>query len=149
MLKLNRTKDSIVRKAIRIGLDTRKKEEDLLRLRWDTKSDNYIIKNYKKQTFAQIGKILNRSATAVRKRATYLGITVTVKKWTEEEEYLYENWGIRNVNYIAKRINRSKDGVLLKAYNLGLREQIIANGAYSTPPDIEEILVIPIRTIYN
>ena len=150
MLKLNRTKDSVFRKAIRIGLNTRKKEEDLLRIRWDKKSDNYIIKNYKKQTSAQIGKILNRSATVVRKRAAYLGITGTVKKWTEEEEeYLYENWGVRNINTIAKKLNRSRNAVLLKAHYLGLREQIIANGAYLTPPDIEEILGIPIRTIYN
>lgn len=148
--KLNRTEDSIVRKARRLGLDVRKNDECKLKKEWNEKEDDFLINNYKLLSVAEISERLKRTPNAVQKRAITLKIAEEIKRWTnEEEEYLSEKWGIMCIDSIAKKLKRTRSAVLLKAHQLSLREQIIANGAYLTPKDISEILGINVRTLYS
>jgi len=150
MEALDRTEDSVMRKARRLGLDVHKKEEDVLKRKWSKEEDNFIIENYKVLSSKEISQHLNRTASAIRKRALALGISGTVNRWSEEEEnFLKEKWGILNVDAVAKKLNRSRNAILLKAYQMSLREQITANGAYLTPNDISSILGVNTRTLYS
>lgn len=150
MESLGRTKDSIMRKARRLGLNVNKNEGDKLKRKWREEEDNFIIENYKLLSVGEISAQLKRTVSAIRKRALALGVTRELKRWSAEEmEYLNENWGILNLDVIAKKLNRSRNSVLLKAHKMSLREQIAANGIYLTPNDISSILGINIRTIYS
>jgi len=148
--RLNRTEDSIMRKARRLDLNMHKKEEDLKKRKWTETEDKSIMDHYKKMSSNEIALYINRTASSLRKRAWALKISAVVNRWTsEEEELLFEKWGIINVETIAKQLARSRSAVLLKAYQMSLREQITANGTYLTPDDISNILNINIRTFYT
>lgn len=150
MEQLDRTEDSVMRKARRLGLNVRKLEEEMLKRKWSAGEDNFILENYKSQNILKISQHLHRTVSAIRKRALYLGVSDKVVRWSEsEEEFLKEKWGIINLDTIAKRLHRSRNSVILKAYQLLLREQINANGSYLTPIDISDILNINIRTLYT
>lgn len=150
MENLDRTKDSVLRKARRLGLDVRKKEEEMLKKKWRKEEDLFIKKNYKALSIEEISQQLNRSITAIRKRALALDIASKSARWSpDEDKYLKEKWGIRDIDIIAKRLKRSKNSVLLRAHKLSLRNQIIANGTYLTPNDVSSILNINIRTLYS
>lgn len=149
MRVLDRTEDSVMRKVRRMGLNVCKMEEDIRKRKWSKAEDQIIIQSYKVATPIKICEELNRSVSAIRKRAIFLGVASKVSRWsTEEEELLKEKWGISNLDNIAKRLNRSKNSVLLKAYQMSLKQQINANGLYFTPTDISNILSINIRTLY-
>ncbi len=150
MQSLDRTEDSVMRKARRLGLNVNKSEEDKLKKRWSEEEDNFIIENYRVLTVEVISKRLGRTVPAIRKRALALGVTEEVSRWTPEEmEFLNEKWGILNLETIAKKLNRTRNSVLLKAHQMSLREQVAANGIYLTPNDISSILGINIRTLYS
>jgi DNA-binding CsgD family transcriptional regulator len=147
---LQRTEDSVMRKARRLGLNVRKLEEEMLKKKWSKEEDHFIVENYKMLKTESISRHLKRTVTAIRKRAVYLGIGGEAVRWTAEEaEYLKERWGIVNLDTIAKKLNRSRNSVILKAYQMSLREQVAANGVYLTPADISSILNINIRTLYT
>jgi DNA-binding CsgD family transcriptional regulator len=147
---LGRTEDSIARKAMRVGLDTHKKDDEILKKRWTQEQDNFLIKNYKVLSIEEIVKHIDRTANAIEKRAVTLGIASALKRWTKDEEmFLKEKWGIICLSTIAKRLNRSTSAVMLKAHKLSLKEQITASGTYLTPADIGNILGINKRTIYT
>lgn len=150
MEKLDRTEDSIMRKARRLGLDVRKAEDDMVKKRWSCEEDSYILEKYKVMSSEDISRHLNRSITAVRKRALALGAASEAVRWSpKEEEFLKEKWGILDIETIAKKLKRSKNSVLLRAYKLSLKEQVIANGTYLTPKDISTILGVNLRTLYS
>jgi hypothetical protein len=150
MEDLNRTEDSVMRKARRIGLKVNKAEEDILKKRWAKEEENFIIKNYGILTVEMISHQLGRTVYAIRKRAMAIGVTLEAKRWSMEEmEFLNEKWGILNLNTIAKKLNRSRNSILLKAHQMSLREQVVANGVYLTPNDMSSILGINIRTLYS
>jgi len=147
---LGRSEDSVMRKARRLGLNVNKAEDELLKKRWTKEEDNYIIENYGVLTAAEISKKLGRSVYALRKRAIAIGVTCEAKRWsTEEMDFLNEKWGILNLDTIAQKLNRSRNSILIKAYQMSLREQAAANGAYFTPNDVSSILGINIRTLYS
>ncbi|MGE5632223.1 MAG: helix-turn-helix transcriptional regulator [Caulobacteraceae bacterium] len=150
MEDLGRSEDSIMRKARRLGLDVHKTEGDKLKKKWSSGEDDFIIKNYKVLTVEEISQYLNRTVSAIRKRALALGVTKEVNRWSlEEENFLKEKWGIINLDTIAQKLNRSRNSVLLKAHQLSLREQVTASGIYLTPNDISSILGVNIRTLYS
>jgi len=147
---LGRSQDSIIRKARRLGLNVCKVEEDILKKKWSSEEDQAIIGKYKELTPKELSQLLDRSVCAVKKRAATLGVANTVSRWTPtEEEYLKEKWGIYNIDTVAKKLNRSRNSVLLKAYQMSLRDQVNANGLFFTPSEISEILNVNIRTIYS
>jgi len=150
MASLDRTEDSIMRKAGRLALDIRKKEEDLKKRKWTEEEDEFIINHYKKMSSVEISSHINRTASSIRKRARVLKISNPVTHWTRvEEDFLFEKWGIISVDSIAKQLNRSRNAVLLKAYQMSLREQVTANGTYLTPVVISNILNVNVRTLYT
>lgn len=150
MEDLNRTEDSIMRKARRLGLNIHRKEEELMKIKWTKEEDKFIIEHYKKKSANEISLYINRTASSIRKRARVLKMSSAVSHWTHEEElFLYEKWGIVSADRIAKQLGRSRNAVLLKAYQMSLREQITANGTYFTPIAISGILHINIRTLYS
>jgi Response regulator containing a CheY-like receiver domain and an HTH DNA-binding domain len=147
---LGRSEDSIIRKARRLGLNVCKMENELIKKKWSAQEDQLIREKYKVLSPAEISNLLNRSVYAIKKRAAILGVTTKVSRWTEkEEEFLKEKWGIANIDTIARNINRSRNSVLLKAYQISLRDQVSANGLYFTPAEISEILNVNIRTLYT
>lgn len=147
---LGKTKDSIVRKAGRMGLDICKDPNELIKKKWTIDEDQHMINNYNLLPLETLMKDLNRSRHSILKRAQYLDLTLKLRHWTEKEiNYLEENWGVRNIKSISKRLNRSVDAVYLKACQLCLREQILANGYFLTPKYISEILNINVRIIYK
>lgn len=150
MERLDRSEDSVVRKARRLELDVRKTEEEMLKRRWSGGEDAFIIEHYKVLSAEEISRHLRRTPSAIRKRALALGVGGEVNRWSVVDvEFLNEKWGILNLDTIAKKLNRSRSSVLLKAYQMSLREQITANGAYLTPNDISSILGVNIRTLYS
>lgn len=147
---LGKTKDSVIRKAGRMGLDICRDPEELIKKKWTIDEDHYMITNYNLSPLEELMKDLNRSRHSILKRAQHLNLTVKLRHWTENEiNYLVENWGIISIKSISKKLNRSTDAVSLKACHLSLREQILANGYFLTPKCISEILKINVRIIYN
>jgi hypothetical protein len=150
METLQRSEDSIMRKAGRLGLDTHKSEKDRIKRKWSSEENDFIRKNYKKMSVEEISQHINRTVPAIRKRALALGVASEVNRWSlEEEEFLKDKWGIINLDSIAKKLNRSRNSVMLKAHQLSLREQVSACGVYLTPNDISSILGVNIRTLYS
>lgn len=150
MESLGRTEDSVMRKAKRLNLDISKPEADILKKRWSTEEDNFIIENYKSTDVEAISQQLGRTVSAIRKRASALGLAEKINRWSNEEmEFLNEKWGILNLDTIAKKLNRSRNSVLLKAHKMSLRDQVAANGIFLTPNDVSSILGINIRTLYS
>lgn len=150
MESLDRSEDSVMRKARRLGLNVNKTEDSLKKKRWSEEEDNYIINNYRVLTVDEISERLGRTVYAIRKRALALGVTNEISRWSiEEMEFLNDNWGILNLNTIARKLNRSRNSILLKAHQMSLRGQAAANGVYLTPNDVSNILGINIRTLYS
>ena len=147
---LDKTKDSVIRKAGRMGLDIRKDRKDLVKRKWTIGEDQHMLDNYNSSPLDKLLKDLDRSRHSILKRAQYLELTVNLRYWTENEiNYLKENWGFRNIKNISKKLKRTITAVSLKAYQLSLREQIEGNGCFFTPRCISELLNISIRNIYN
>lgn len=147
---LDRTEDSITRKARRLNIDTRKKTEDKLVKTWTDEEDQCLINNYGIMSNKEISEIVNRSGTAISKRAKALNISNTLNRWTKKEEiYLEEKWGVISVEAIAKKLTKSKNSILLKAWNMNLRKQATSDGAYLTPPEISIITGISLSTVYS
>jgi DNA-binding CsgD family transcriptional regulator len=150
MKSLGRTEDSVMRKAHRLDLDTGKSDEDMMKKRWSREEDNFITENYKSIDVEAISQQLGRTVSAVRKRASALGLAERTNRWSNEEmEFLNDKWGILNLDTIAKKLNRSRNSVLLKAHKMSLRDQVAANGIFLTPNDVSSILGINIRTLYS
>jgi DNA-binding CsgD family transcriptional regulator len=146
---LNKTENSVIRKARRLVLDVSKDTDELIKKKWTKEDDKFLIENYHILPLTIILEKLNRNKNSILKRSQFLGISRELRRWTPYEiNYLKENWGIRNVNYIAKKIDRTPDAVLLKAHQLSLKEQVLANGYFLTPKCISDILNINIRKIY-
>jgi len=150
ILALGRTEDSITRKARRIYIDVRKKEKDKLVKNWKKEEDDYLICNYGIITNKRIAKDINRSPTGVSKRAKFLEIIKVVKRWTAEDEiYLEERWGMVCLKTLAKNLSRSIEAVLLKAWNMGLRQQVSASGTFLTPLEVSVMTGVCLSTLYS
>jgi|GEM_PF-911736 len=148
---LDRSYDSIVRKAQRLGLDTDKYPKEYLTNRWTEHEESILYNFYQIKPMNELTLLLpNRTRESIIKKAKQLGLNCENRHWLEEEvTYLEEKWGVMTIENIAKKLARTKNAVLLKAHKIGLREQIIANGEYLTPKDISTILAVGTRTVYN
>jgi DNA-binding CsgD family transcriptional regulator len=148
---LNRTENSVIKKAQRIGLDTLKAPDKHLKKKWTAAEEKILQEYYSVKPICELlGFLPDRTKDSVIKKAKQLGINSENRHWSEEEIlYLEEKWGVIPVENIAKKLGRTKNGVLLKAHKIGLREQVIANGEYLTPKDIATILGAGTRTVYN
>ncbi len=147
---LHKTKDSVIRKAGRMGLNICKDPNEIIKKKWTIDENQYMISNYNLLSLENLMNDLNRSRYSILKRAQYLNLTLKLRHWNEYEiNYLEENWGIKSIKSISRKLNRSVDAVSLKACQLSLREQILANGYFLTPKCISEILNINVRIIYN
>jgi len=148
---LDRTVDSVTRKARRLGLDTKKPVKDHIVKKWTTEEDIIVIDNYNCNDVDDFIHLLTgRSYDGIVKRAKALGLAEECRRWTEdEEEYLCEKWGQVSLETIAKNLNRTWSSIYLKAFKLGLREQISANGDYLTPRNFSEITGTYLRTVYD
>jgi len=147
---LDRTADSITRKARRLNLNTCKKEEDKLLRNWSIEEDTYLISNYGFMSNKEISININRGYSAISKRAKLLKISNTITRWNEVDEcYLEEKWGIVSVEAIAKALKRSRSSILIKAWNINLRNQATANGAFLTPPEVSTMTGICLSTLYS
>lgn len=150
IITLNRTEDSITRKARRINIDTRKKEENKLVRNWTDDEDQYLINNYGMIPCKEISENIDRSPTAISKRAKVLKVSNTLRRWTKRDMlYLEEKWGVISVEAIANTLNRSTNSILLKAWYMGLRQQATCNGAYINPPEISALTGIALSTVYS
>lgn len=151
MKKLNRTKDSIIRKAQRLGINTSKTSGDRIKKKWSEEEEKILYEYYNVKSTKEIAKLLpGRTRKSIIKKAKQLGLNSINVHWSEEEIiYLEEKWGIIPVENIAKKLGRTKNGVLLKANKIGLREQVIANGEYLTPKNVASILAVSTKTVYN
>ena len=94
---------------------------------WSTADDAYILENWKKQTFEQIGVAIHRTPNAVHQRGVTLGLYKRAapccgrRNWTaEESEFLAENWGQMTVGGLAKRLKRSPAAIKIRASSQGL-----------------------------
>jgi len=149
MKYLNRQRNSVERKAYRLGLDTRKKKENLQKRPWEDYENEIIIANYDTKTSEQISKMLkDRSANAVRKQAKKLGLAGSVRAWTDEElEILMEKWGRMTVKGIARKLGRTEYAIKNKARVLGLKDQASAGGLYYSPAEVSEIIGVNLGTL--
>ena len=84
METLQRSEDSIMRKAGRLGLDTHKSEKDRIKRKWSSEENDFIRKNYKKMSVEEISQHINRTVPAIRKRALALGVASEVNRWSLE-----------------------------------------------------------------
>lgn len=148
---LDRSYDSVVRKAQRLELDSNKYPKENLTNRWSEQEENVLYSFYQVKPMNELILLLpNRTRESIIKKAKQLGLNCENRHWlTEEVTYLEEKWGVMTIENIAKKLARTKNAVLLKAHKIGLREQIIANGEYLTPKDISNILAVGTRTVYN
>lgn len=122
-----------------------------LKKKW-TNDEVQILKDfYNVKPMEEIIRLLpDRSRESIIKKAKGLGLNSENKHWSEEEvSYLEEKWGVIPVENIAKKLGRTKNGILLKAHKIGLRDQVIANGEYLTPKNVASVLGVGTRTIYN
>jgi hypothetical protein len=151
METLNRTEDSIIRKAQRLGLNTLKEPDMCIKKKWSTGEERILKELYNSISMQEMLSLLpDRTKDSVIKKAKQLGLSRENRHWSDEEiMYLEEKWGVIPVENIAKKLGRTKNGILLKAHKIGLREQAIANGEYLTPKDIASVLGVGTRTVYN
>jgi len=150
IISLDRTADSITRKARRLNLNTCKKEEDKLQKNWKLEEDTYLIDNYGVISNKEISVNINRGYSAISKRAKVLKISNTITRWNEVDiGYLEEKWGIVSVEAIAKTLKRSRCSILIKAWHINLRNQATASGVYLTPPEVSTMTGICLSTLYS
>lgn len=149
MEELNRTEDSITRKAQRLGLA--KGPKDCLKKRWTTTEEKIIYEFYQLKSVNELLTYLpGRTRESIVKKAKQLGLSSENRYWSEEQvAYLEEKWGVLPVENIARKLERTKSAILLKAHKIGLREQAIANGEYLTPKYISSVLAVGVRTVYS
>lgn len=149
MEALNRTEESIIRKAQRLRLS--KDPNNYIKKRWSAEEERIINEYYQLKPVSELLELLpGRTRDSIIKKAKQLGINSENRYWSEDETtYLEEKWGVVPVENIAKKLSRTKSAVLLKAYKIGLREQVLANGEYLTPKDVASILAVATRTVYS
>lgn len=151
MKVLNRTEDSVVRKAQRLGLNTYKDPNEYLKKRWSVEEQKILHEFYQLKPMNELLTFLpGRTRESIIKRAKLLGLNCENRHWSEDEIiYLEEKWGVVCIDKIAERLGRTNNSILLKAHKIGLREQVIANGEYLTPKDISSVLDVGTKTVYN
>ena len=94
-------------------------------------------------SYQEISKKMNRSETAVYKKATRLGIPLLQNKraWTKEEEEILQNdWGSYSVEFIASELHRTPSSVKVKATRMKIGSMRENGLDILSIPDLEEML---------
>lgn len=90
---------------------------------WTKEEEDFLIDNYKDMAYEDIGKSINRSESAIIKRAISLNLHKT-NLWSESEtEYLNKNYENLDIIDIMKHLNRNYNSIASKANTLGLQKR--------------------------
>jgi DNA-binding CsgD family transcriptional regulator len=125
---LDRTEDSIRRKADRLGITDASNK--IRGEEWKEKEINYLKKWYNKKTIRELAATLNRSRSSIQNKANRLGLLDSDKRndsrpWTEEEvEYLEKYFEKYSSNTMAFKLKRSINSVRRKAQSIGLNAYV-------------------------
>lgn len=101
---------------------------------WTETEIEILSANYQEMTAKQIAALVGRSASAVRYKASQLGVTCkedltkgnaagtyTCIRWTQEEiQVLIANYGKKDTQEIANMIGKKPDAIRSKSSNMGL-----------------------------
>ena len=94
---------------------------DIYKFIWTENEDSVIIENYHEKGAEWCAKNLNRSKSAVQRRASAIGIANKISKYTsEEEDFLRQNYKRFGCSYCAEKLGRSKTSVQNKAHEMHL-----------------------------
>lgn len=93
-----------------------------MRVSWSDDEVQFLKDHWNNLSINQIAIELNRSAKAIKTKATREDLTERkTKKWSKEDiEFLNEKWGSASIESIAKYLNRTDEAVRYKAFRLGL-----------------------------
>lgn len=79
--------------------------------RWTREEDEYLRTHYSNVEMDVMVKKLNRTAKAIRRRASQLKLN-PIKRWTpEEEEYLKTHYYHTDLEILAKKFNKTTSAV--------------------------------------
>ena len=88
--------------------------------KWTNKEIEILKKNYHVKTPKQISKLINRTYSAITKKAWDFGLE-GYRKWTNDElQILKENYHIKSSKQISRLIDRKVASIRAKAASLGL-----------------------------
>ena len=98
--------------------------------RWSKEDEQYLIANYKEKGDFEVGKLLNRTPTAILKKRRNLKLdrhefhimeNKPARYWSDEEvTFLVDNHSKLTFGDIATELDRPLKGIMLKAQRLGL-----------------------------
>lgn len=89
---------------------------------WTEEDDDFLINNYRKMRYEEIGDYLGRSKYAVVTRAGKLGLKkITKKRWRkDEEEFLRSNYEQMTYKELSNYLGENVKSVRTKCHSLGL-----------------------------
>lgn len=92
---------------------------------WTPEEIAFLRENYQTMEYAEIAKILGKTAAAVRNKCYKLGLRKQALPWTEEEDALLRQMYSEVVERLfldemARRLGRSRSAVASRAHELGL-----------------------------
>lgn len=93
------------------------------RRRWGPWEDHHLVFAYRQVPTKTIARELRRTLSAVKLRASHLGIARLRPRWTTaEDEVLRRRYREISVSQICVRLRRPKAGAYARAFRLGLRK---------------------------
>lgn len=118
---LHRTKESVSRRANRIGIVHKRERHAINGTLWSSEELRYLI-GHKDDNCEDTAKHLGRSVSSVRNKLTQLKFRKKTRKgWTDREiSYLYKHGFTEPYADIAKKLHRSICSVRCKATSLGI-----------------------------
>lgn len=88
---------------------------------WTPEEVAILRERYPTTEAEEMARILDRSKTAVYRKATVLGLNLKRRKWTRADDNLLRfGWGEKGLNAIAKELGRTALTVYHRARQLGL-----------------------------
>lgn len=113
-LDLNISKQSVLRRARKLGLARKTESGTAQRRKYSAEEDNYIQQNVQTYGVAQVASTLQRTEEAIRMRAKRLGIKITdptVGLSPEQEQIVWENLTHKSYREIGDMIDKSAEAV--------------------------------------
>ena len=95
MINLDKSESSVKKQAERLGINTKKDPDKLLKVPWGIEEDKIMIEYYGVLNIEELQKLLpRRTKGSIKGRAKRLGITAECRPWTDEEKaYVKAKWG--------------------------------------------------------
>lgn len=88
---------------------------------WTESEDVIIINNFKEKGYKWCANYLNRTEKAIQRRASFLGVTKQIHKYTkEEEDFLRANYVRYGSRYCAEKLGRTMESISTKASKMHL-----------------------------